>query len=96
MTLSMMFSTRMQAQDRLHTVEKGENIMAIKTLNTKLDNIERQLANLASRPYTQRAEEAKREAIVAQVAVQNVSDEVIENAGTFADFLEEYYLSQFE
>lgn len=68
--------------------------MAIRSVNTKLENIEKQLNNLASRPYTKRTEEAKKVAIAAQAAVQNVSEEVIENAGTLADFLEEYYLSQ--
>ena len=68
--------------------------MAARSLHTKIDNIEKQVANLASRPYTRRAEEAKKVAIEAKAAAQNVSEEVIENAGTFADFLEEYYLSQ--
>lgn len=65
-------------------------------MENKILDLERQLKALASRPYTQRAEEAKAEAVKAKADIQNVSDEVIENAGTFADFLEEYYLSQFE
>ena len=62
----------------------------------RLENLEKQMIALASRPYTQRAEEAKAEAVKAKAEIQIVSDEVVENAGTFADFLEEYYLSQFE
>lgn len=62
----------------------------------RIENLERQMASLASRPYTQRAEEAKAEAVKVDAKVESVSDEVIENASTFADFMEEYYMSQFE
>ena len=68
--------------------------------NTQLENmvldLQRQVKALASRPYTARAEDAKAEAQKVDAKVEDVSDEVIENAATFADFLEEYYLSQFE
>lgn len=63
--------------------------------NMVLD-LQRQVKALASRPYTQRAEKAEAEALKVDAKVENVSDEVVANAATFADFLEEYYLSQFE
>ena len=66
--------------------------------NTQLENkvldLERQLTALASRPYTQRAEDAKSEARKAQDNIQIVNDEVIEAEVSMADFMEEYYLSQ--
>lgn len=62
----------------------------------RLENIERQMAALASRPYTQRAEEAKAEAEKAKAGIKTVSDEAVENAITMADFMEEYYMQQYE
>lgn len=77
--------------------------MTQKVLEVRLLNLEKQFSALASRPYNARSEDAKAEALKAQTEavkakadIQNVSDEVIENAGTLADFMEEYYLSQFE
>ncbi len=61
--------------------------------NTILD-LQRQLKALASRPYTQRSEEAKAEAVKAQDEFQIVNEEVIETSVSIADFMEEYYLSQ--
>lgn len=61
--------------------------------NMVLD-LQRQVKALASRPYTQRAEDARAEAVKAQTAVQIVNDEVIEAEVSMADFMEEYYLSQ--
>ena len=63
-------------------------------MENKILNLEHQLKALASRPYTQRAEEAKTEAVKAQDNVQIVNDEVIEAEVSMADFMEEYYLSQ--
>lgn len=62
----------------------------------RIENLERQMNNLASRPYTQRSEEAKAEAVKAQDEIKAVSDEAVENAITMADFMEEYYMQQYE
>lgn len=59
-------------------------------------NLQRDLKALASRPYTQRAEEAKAEAEKAKAEIKAVSDEAVENAITMADFMEEYYMQQYE
>lgn len=63
-------------------------------MENKILNLERQLKALASRPYTQRAENAKAEAAKAQNEIQIVNEEVIETSVSIADFMEEYYLSQ--
>ncbi len=63
-------------------------------IEARLTNFENQLKALASRPYTQRSEEAKAEAVKAQDEIQIVNEEVIETSVSIADFMEEYYLSQ--
>lgn len=65
-------------------------------MENKILDLERQLKALASRPYTQRSEEAKAEAVKAQDEIKAVSDEAVENAITMADFMEEYYMQQYE
>lgn len=45
----------------------------------RIENLERQMANLASRPYTQRAEDAKSEAVKAQTAAEEAEKENAEN-----------------
>lgn len=60
----------------------------------RIENLEKQMQALASRPYTQRSEEAKAEAVKAQDEIQIANDEVIETSVSIADFMEEYYLSQ--
>jgi len=70
--------------------------MTLERLAVQVENLEKQLTALASRPFTQRAEKAEAEALKVDTKVESVSDEVIANAATLADFLEEYYLSQFE
>ena len=60
----------------------------------RLENLERQMTALASRPYTQRSEEAKAEAMKAQGDVQIVNDAVVDADIALADFMEQYYLDQ--
>lgn len=64
-------------------------------LVSRVENLERQMMALASRPYTQRAEEAKSEALRVDAKADSINNEVLESAITMADFMEEYYLSQF-
>ena len=64
------------------------------TLEKRVENLEKQMVALASRPYTQRSEDAKKEAVKAQDEIQIVNEEVIETSVSIADFMEEYYLSQ--
>lgn len=70
--------------------------MSLKKMENKILDLERQLKALASRPYTQRSEEAKAEAEKAKAEIKAVSDEAVENAITMADFMEEYYMQQYE
>lgn len=48
-------------------------------LENKVLNLERQLKALASRPYTQRSEEAKAEAVKAQDSAEEAEKENAEN-----------------
>lgn len=68
--------------------------MNIKEMEIAIRDLQRGLKTLASRPYTQRAEDAKAEAVKAQDEIQITNDEVIETSVSIADFMEEYYLSQ--
>lgn len=60
----------------------------------RLENLEKQMVALASRPYTQRSEEAKAEAMKAQGEIQTVNDAVADVDIALADFMEQYYLDQ--
>lgn len=73
---------------------RSENMTQTQLENMVLD-LQRQVKELASRPYTQRSEEAKGEALNAQAGVKCVNNEVLESAITMTDFLEEYYMSQY-
>lgn len=68
--------------------------MTYKKMEIAIRDLQQSLKALASRPYTQRSEEAKAEAVKAQDKIQIVNDEVIETSVSIADFMEEYYLSQ--
>ncbi len=70
--------------------------MSLKEIGIAIKQLQKDVAALASRPYTQRAEEAKAEAEKAKAEIKAVSDEAVENAITMADFMEEYYLQQYE
>ena len=70
--------------------------MTIKELTLKLNNLEKNVMALASRKYGERAEEAKSEALRVDSKADNINNEVLESAITMADFMEEYYMSQFE
>ena len=78
--------------------------MSIKEMESKILNLEQQLIALASRPYTQRAEEAKTEATRVgnkeEADYKEVSGEIVDAAVTMADFIsdlmEDYYLKKKE
>ncbi len=70
--------------------------MSLKEMELAIRQLQKNVAALASRPYTQRSEEAKAEAVKAQDEIKAVSDEAVENAITMADFMEEYYMQQYE
>ena len=65
-------------------------------LVSRVENLEKQMMALASRPYTQRSEEARAEAVKVDAKADSINNEVLESAITMADFMEEYYMSQFE
>ena len=76
--------------------------MSIKEMESKILNLEQQLIALASRPYTQRAEEAKSEATKVgskeEADFNQASSEIVDAAVTMADFItdlmEDYYLKK--
>lgn len=68
----------------------------VKELLTKITNLEKQFNKLASRDYGERADKARIEAEKAQAEIKAVSDEAVENAITMADFMEEYYMQQYD
>lgn len=70
--------------------------MTIYEIKLAIRQLQKDIAALVSRHYTQRAEEAKAEAVKAQDEIKAVSDEAVENAITMADFMEEYYMQQYE
>lgn len=65
-------------------------------MKTRIENLEKQVANLASRNYGERADKARIEAEKTQAEIKAVSDEAVENAITMADFMEEYYMQQYD
>ena len=57
-------------------------------------NLQSAVMALASRPYTERAENAKKIAVKVGIDLEVTNSEVADTAGTIADFMEEYYLNQ--
>lgn len=68
----------------------------VKDLIAKIMNLEKQFNNLASRDYGEKAENARIEVEKAKAEIKAVSDEAVENAITMADFMEEYYMQQYD
>lgn len=68
--------------------------MTQKEIELAIKNLQDNVHDLASRPYTERAEKASGEARKAQGDVQLVNDSVVDAEITMTDFMEEYYLAQ--
>lgn len=59
-------------------------------------NLQNNLNALMSRNTNGRIDDTKGEVRATKAEIKTVSDETVENAITMADFMEEYYMQQYE
>lgn len=70
--------------------------MTLTEMKYAIINLQKSVIALAKRNYGEKAENAKIEAEKAKAEIKAVSDEAVENAITMADFMEEYYMQQYD
>ncbi len=70
--------------------------MTLKGMELAIKTLQNDIKALASRNYNGRIDDTKGEIRATKAEIKTVSDETVENAITMADFMEEYYMQQYE
>ncbi len=70
--------------------------MNLKEMELTIKSLRNDIKALASRNYNGRIDNTKGEVAATKAEIKTVSDETVENAITMADFMEEYYMQQYE